>query len=101
MPMKHIQTLRDLISREKGLLLPGAPNALAARDGDSRRARPAPDRRRRYRLAIAKGANACTRRRRSTKPLRIHFQRPIRCQSNSRNHLFGDPDSGIQCPEET
>jgi hypothetical protein len=31
MPIKHIQTLRDLISREKGVLLPGAPNALAAR----------------------------------------------------------------------
>ena len=31
MPTKHIRTLRDLISREKGVLLPGAPNALAAR----------------------------------------------------------------------
>ena len=31
MPIKHIQRLRDLISREKGVLLPGAPNALAAR----------------------------------------------------------------------
>jgi 2-methylisocitrate lyase-like PEP mutase family enzyme len=31
MPTKHIQTLRDLIGREKGVLLPGAPNALAAR----------------------------------------------------------------------
>jgi 2-methylisocitrate lyase-like PEP mutase family enzyme len=31
MPIKHIQTLRDLIGREKGVLLPGAPNALAAR----------------------------------------------------------------------
>src|SRR5262249_35769313 len=27
----HTQGLRDLISREKGVLLPGAPNALAAR----------------------------------------------------------------------
>jgi 2-methylisocitrate lyase-like PEP mutase family enzyme len=31
MPSKHIQALRKLISREKGVLLPGAPNALAAR----------------------------------------------------------------------
>ena len=31
MPAKHIQALRDLVSREKGVLLPGAPNALAAR----------------------------------------------------------------------
>jgi 2-methylisocitrate lyase-like PEP mutase family enzyme len=31
MPNKHIHTLRELISREKGVLLPGAPNALAAR----------------------------------------------------------------------
>jgi 2-methylisocitrate lyase-like PEP mutase family enzyme len=31
MPTGHIQTLRNLISSEKGVLLPGAPNALAAR----------------------------------------------------------------------
>lgn len=31
MPTQHIQTLRGLISRKKGVLLPGAPNALAAR----------------------------------------------------------------------
>ena len=31
MPTQHIQTLRDLIGRKKGVLLPGAPNALAAR----------------------------------------------------------------------
>jgi 2-methylisocitrate lyase-like PEP mutase family enzyme len=31
MPTQHIQTLRDLIGRKNGVLLPGAPNALAAR----------------------------------------------------------------------
>jgi 2-methylisocitrate lyase-like PEP mutase family enzyme len=31
MPTTHIQTLRDLIRREKGVLVPGAPNALTAR----------------------------------------------------------------------
>ena len=31
MPTQHIQTLRDLISRKKSVLLPGASNALAAR----------------------------------------------------------------------
>jgi 2-methylisocitrate lyase-like PEP mutase family enzyme len=31
MMAKHIETLRDLIGRDKGVLLPGAPNALAAR----------------------------------------------------------------------
>ncbi len=31
MPISHIQALRDLIARDKGVLLPGAPNALAAR----------------------------------------------------------------------
>jgi len=30
MPTTHIQTLRDLIRREKGVLVPGAPNALTA-----------------------------------------------------------------------
>jgi 2-methylisocitrate lyase-like PEP mutase family enzyme len=31
MTVKHIETLRHLIGKEKGVLLPGAPNALAAR----------------------------------------------------------------------
>ncbi len=31
MPISHIQALRDLVCRKKGVLLPGAPNALAAR----------------------------------------------------------------------
>src|ERR1700704_7051216 len=31
MPSTHIAALRALLEREKGILLPGAPNALAAR----------------------------------------------------------------------
>src|SRR5271169_5852297 len=31
MPSTHIAALRTLLEREKGVLLPGAPNALAAR----------------------------------------------------------------------
>src|SRR5260370_22056983 len=31
MPSTHIAALRALLEREKGVLLPGAPNALAAR----------------------------------------------------------------------
>lgn len=31
MPISHIQTLRAMLREEKGVLLPGAPNALAAR----------------------------------------------------------------------
>jgi 2-methylisocitrate lyase-like PEP mutase family enzyme len=31
MPSTHIAALRALLEREKGLLVPGAPNALAAR----------------------------------------------------------------------
>jgi 2-methylisocitrate lyase-like PEP mutase family enzyme len=31
MPSTHIQALRDLVARERGVVLPGAPNALAAR----------------------------------------------------------------------
>jgi 2-methylisocitrate lyase-like PEP mutase family enzyme len=31
MTVKHIETLHHLIGKEKGVLLPGAPNALAAR----------------------------------------------------------------------
>ena len=31
MPTSHIQTLRAMLREEKGVILPGAPNALAAR----------------------------------------------------------------------
>ncbi len=31
MPISHIETLRDLLRQETGVLVPGAPNALAAR----------------------------------------------------------------------
>lgn len=31
MPISHIEALRDLLRQEKGVLVPGAPNALAAR----------------------------------------------------------------------
>ncbi len=31
MPASHIEVLRDLLRDEKGVLVPGAPNALAAR----------------------------------------------------------------------
>ena len=31
MPSAHIQALRDMLARERGVLLPGAPNALTAR----------------------------------------------------------------------
>ena len=31
MPTSHIQTLRAMLREEKGVILPGAPNVLAAR----------------------------------------------------------------------
>ena len=31
MPTSHIQTLRAMLREERGVVLPGAPNALAAR----------------------------------------------------------------------
>ena len=31
MPSAHIQALRDMLAHERGVLMPGAPNALTAR----------------------------------------------------------------------